>query len=59
MSGYGFVKGDAVIVSHDLGIERGVVLSIFNDRVKVRFADGTVSSWGCAVVARDISWGVK
>ena len=52
MNGHGFVKGDAVIVSHDLGTERGLVLSVVGDRVTVRFNDGTVSSWGCAVVSR-------
>jgi len=55
MSGHGFVKGDAVIVSHDLGTERGHVLSVIGDRVKVRFSDGTVSSWGCDVVSRVVS----
>lgn len=48
----GLVKGDAVVVSHDLGNERGVVLSVIGERVSVRFTDGTVSSWGCAVVSR-------
>lgn len=55
MSDCGFVKGDAVIVSHDLGIERGHVLSVIDDRVKVRFSDGTVSSWGCDVVSRVVN----
>jgi hypothetical protein len=55
MNDHGFAKGDAVSVSHDLGIERGHVLSVIDDRVKVRFSDGTVSSWGCDVVSRVVS----
>jgi len=63
MSGYGFVKGDAVIVSDDISgwganTRRGVVLSVFNDRVKVRFADGRQESWACPYVARDTSRGL-
>lgn len=60
MSGYGFVKGDAVIVSDDISgwganTRNGVVLSVFNDRAKVRFADGRVESWSCAYVSRNTS----
>jgi hypothetical protein len=43
-------KGDLVAVTHDQGTEIGVVISIINDRVKVLFNDGTISSWGMNTV---------
>jgi hypothetical protein len=42
-------NGTDVIVRHETGQEAGVVVSSTNGRVQqytVRFADGTVSSWG-------------
>jgi FKBP-type peptidyl-prolyl cis-trans isomerase 2 len=43
-------KGDLVAVTHDQGTEIGVVISIIDDRIKVLFNDGTISSWGINVV---------
>jgi hypothetical protein len=39
-------RGDKVAVSHDLGVEIGVALSVIGERVTVLFTDGTISSWG-------------